>query len=161
MKNKDLNRLAHFLLQKETLTLIRQMKIKEKIDSDSSFTDTDKMNLYSEVIESISKIQKTTIRIMTAAADSEGIRFTDEDLCSKSINDIEKRFGVKTHESKARKEKATEDKSIENSMNEIASILAEKMGLNSADVKAVKLPSDVGEELAELFTKLEKTQEKK
>ena len=161
MKNKDLNRLAHFLLQQSAVNFAEQINLKKEIDANPRLKIADKKDLYSDIINSQLNTQKTIANIMAAAEKSKGIRFTDEDFCSKSIDDIAKRFGAKIHMCKQCEEELAEEKRIEDSMDKVAKLFAEEMGLDNADIKAVKLPGDVGEKLAELFTKLEKTQEKK
>ncbi len=151
MKNKDLNRLAHFMLQQLTISFAKQMEIKDEVDSDSKIKKSDKRELYSEIIEAQLNTQRTVAKVMATAQKSDSYTFSNKDFYNKSIGDVAKDLGIELPECKACKKENSETMP-----DKLKKAITKKFGKSGAEIKEVELPPEVAEKLGELFEKLAK-----
>ena len=94
MKNKELDRLGHFMLKKVVRSSAEQGRVKRDIDKDKKLTKKEKNELYSELIDALMESQLITATIMSAAENSDTFRFSEQDSDDMSIEDVAKKLNV-------------------------------------------------------------------
>ena len=157
-KNREFDRLGHFLLMQTSAGLMDLITIKNDIDTDEKISGQKKRELYSEMIEASFESQKLVASIMSAAGKSPTFRFSEEDATSLSIKDVAERLGIKIECGECGK--AAKD-DMEEKLEEVGKIIADKMGLDGTKVHAFKMDPTAAKTLGNILDKISKVKGEK
>ena len=161
-KNRELDRLGHFILKQLAKSFAEQGKLKQEIDENPEVSGKEKRELYSEIIDAGLDMQVTVASVMSAAENSNTFRFTKEDSEELSIQDIADRLGVKLKPCDERKDKLdSKDQDIKKKLEEAGQEIAKKMGLKGSEVHAIKMTPVAAAAMSAMLEAISKKQGEK
>ncbi len=152
-KNREFDRLGHFLLMQTSASLVDAINVKNDIDASTKVSGKAKRELYSDMIDANIESQRLVASIMSAAGNSPTFRFSEEDVVTLSIKDVAERLGIKVECSECGKA-SKED--MEEKLEEIGKIIADKMGLDGTKVHAFKMDPAAAKTLGSILDKISK-----
>ena len=158
-KNKELDRLGHFVLKQLAGSFAKQAKLKQEIDANPEVSGKEKRKLYSEMIDSGLDMQVTVASVMSAAENSDTFRFTKDDSIDLSIQDIAARLGIKLKPCNKCKDKLdSKDQDIKEKLEEAGKEIAKKMGLKGSEVHAIKMTPEAAAAMGAMLEAISKKQ---
>jgi len=143
MKQKELNRLGHFMMMQTAQSGVEAVRIFEDIKNETGMTDKDKAGLYEQIIRGSTINVKNIAIIMHAAGENSNFRFKRKHLLDMTIADVANALGVKIKCNCEEKEKVSEPKKDDFTVTEI------------------KLPKDKKDELLDMLMSIVKNNEGK
>ena len=155
-KNREFDRLAHFLLMQTSSNIMEVVSIKQDIDNDEKVSNKKKRELYSDIIEVDIENKRLIASIMNAAGNSPTFRFSKKDATSLSIEDVADRLDVKIpcYE----KKEDYKDEITKNKLKEVGKEIAKKMGLEGSEVHAIKMTPEAAAAMGAMLEAISKKQ---
>ena len=119
MKQKELNRLGHFMMMQTAQNTAEIQQLVREIQDQTDMPDKDKVELYEQIIAGSVSNAKNIASIMTAATDSHTFRFKRKNMLDMTILDVANALGVKLECNCETKEKVSEPKKDDFSVTEV------------------------------------------
>ncbi len=160
MKNRELDRLGHFVLKQLSINFVKQSRLKEEIEANKEVKNKDKRELYKEIIEAGIESQTIVARVMSAAENSSTFRFSRKDANTLTVQDVAGKLGIKLKKCCDKKKKDSGD-DIAEKIESASKKIAEELGVEFDSIKAVADTPEVASEMKEMLEKLVKNQGKK
>ena len=161
-KNRELDRLGHFVLKQLAISFAEQGKLKQEIDENPEVSGKEKRELYSQIIDAGLDMQVTVASVMSAAEKSDTFRFTKDDLEELSIQDVADRLGVKPKQCDECKDKLdSKNQDIKEKLEEAGKEIAKKMGLEGSEVHAIKMSPEAAAAMGAILEAISKKQGEK
>ena len=151
-KNREFDRLAHFLLKKSSENFAKQMKVKQEIDANTALSKKDVRKLYSDIINAGTETQTIIARIMSAAEKSNTFRFSIDDANNLAVEEVAQRLGLKLDEC----DDCKKDSEIKSKLEEVGNKIAKEMGLKGSSVHAIKMSPEAAEKLSTILDAISK-----
>ena len=162
-KNRELDRLGHFVLRQLATSFAEQSKLKDEIDNNPELSKKDKRKLYADILDAGLETQLIVANVMSAAENSDTFRFTIEDQNTLSIQDVAARLGIKIKKCCKDKEPLLneKDQDIKEKLEEAGQEIAKKMGLKGSEVHAIKMTPVAAAAMSAMLEAISKKQGEK
>ncbi len=157
-KNREFDRLAHFVLIKLSANFVEQMKVKKEIDTNLELSNKDRRKLYSDIIDASITSQTIVAKVMAAADNNDEFRFSKKDAMKLSLEDVAKKLKLNIKTCAEKKAERAKDKDIKDALESAGKKLAKKMGVESSSVHAIKMSPEAAKKLSTILETISKTE---